>query len=122
MGYKFWKTSEDGTPLWDVYQACTRMLRADYCGDGRPHTRDGTLVNVYDTLGIQSPQAQSELTFEAAWTAGGAVCVRKVRIPEVTTLDALVESCPARLRGHVGTVCSEQDLMQSGEPLVLNSS
>ena len=105
-----------------IHQACTRMLRADYCGDGTPHTQDGTEVDVYDTLGIQSPQADSDMTFEAAWTADGSACVRKVRNPEITTLDALLESCPARLRGHTGTACSEQDMMQSGEPLVLNRS
>jgi hypothetical protein len=41
-------------------------------------------VDVYDTVGIQSPQLASGLSFEAAWRADGAVCVRKVRIPEIT--------------------------------------
>ena len=40
-GYKPWKTAADGRPMWDYHQACTRLIRADYCGDGRTHTRDG---------------------------------------------------------------------------------
>jgi hypothetical protein len=97
------------------------MLRADYCGDGRPHTRDETLVDVYDTLGIQSPQAQSGLTFEAAWTAAGAVCVRKMRIPELATLDDIVRACPARLAGNVGMQCDEERAVEQGA-LIFNRS
>ena len=121
QGYKPWKTRADGTPLWDLHQACTRMLRADYCGDGTPHTRDGTPVDVYDTVGIQSPQPGSELSFEAGWRADGAICVRKVRIPEITTLEALVQSCPARLQKHVGPECTEERGRQLGA-LVMNGS
>jgi hypothetical protein len=120
MGYKPWK-SREGTSLWDLHQACTRMLRADYCGDGTPHTREGTPVDVYDTVGIQSPQLASGLSFEAAWRADGAVCVRKVRIPEITTLEALVQSCPARLRNHVGPECTEERALQLGA-LVINGA
>jgi ADYC domain len=120
MGYKPWKI-RDGTSLWDFHQACTRMLRADYCGDGTPHTRDGTPVDVYDTVGIQLPEPGSGLSFEAAWRADGAVCVRKVRIPEITTLEALVQSCPARLRNRVGPECTKERALQLGA-LVINGS
>jgi hypothetical protein len=108
MGYKPWKNSRDGTSLWDLHQACTRMMRANYWGDGIPHTRDGTPAEVYDTVGIQVPEPGSGLSIEAAWRADGAVCVRKVRIQEITTLEALVQSCPARLQEHVGPECTER--------------
>src|SRR5207244_16143 len=51
-GYKPWKSQS----LKDAHWACTRLARADYCTEGRPHTVTGTLVNVWDSL---SPQVQA---------------------------------------------------------------
>lgn len=51
-GYKPWKTIE-AISLRDYHQACTRMARADYCGNGISHTKDGTIIDLYDRLGIQ---------------------------------------------------------------------
>src|SRR4029079_7056948 len=48
FGYKTW----DG--FADHQHACVRMLRADYCGDGVPHTITGTLINLYDNAGVQA--------------------------------------------------------------------
>jgi hypothetical protein len=40
MGYKPWrKVGTDS--LWEYHQACVRVIRADYGGDGISHTRDG---------------------------------------------------------------------------------
>ena len=36
--------------LASYHQACTRMARADYCGDGTSHTQDGTWIEYYDKL------------------------------------------------------------------------
>ncbi len=44
LGYQPWKRAPDGTTLRPYHQACTRALRADYCGDGTPPTRDGMAV------------------------------------------------------------------------------
>jgi len=46
FGYLPWKTPS-------LHQACTRLVRADFCGDGRSWTEDGTLINLYDAAGIQ---------------------------------------------------------------------
>src|SRR5262249_37188157 len=53
VGYAPWVTF-DGHQLADYHQACTRMIRADYCGDGRSWTKDGVWINLYDELSIQN--------------------------------------------------------------------
>lgn len=89
MGYKPWVTGQlcDGNKgtgvcravaIADYHQACTRMLRADYCGDGLSHTVDGTVVNSYDALGIRTPS--EPFAFEAEWTPSGARCAARQRI------------------------------------------
>ena len=70
MGYKPWKTV-NGVSLDVALQACVRMVRADYCGDGMPHTVDGTAIDVEDSLNVQSFVA-SDWGTEASWTASGA--------------------------------------------------
>ena len=48
-------------------------MRADYCGNGKPHTRDGTRIELWDREGIQVDTSEPGLTFEAAWNEDGAV-------------------------------------------------
>jgi ADYC domain len=96
-GYKPWKTV-NGVSLADYHQACVHMTGADYCGDGRSHTRDGTLIDLWDNLGIQKRDPALGLAFEAAWSPRGAVYLQKPRFGE--TLESLVAACPDRLRGR----------------------
>lgn len=71
-GYRPW---QEGI---DTHQACTRMVRADYCGDGASHTRNGTPIDVFDDLGVNAPE-RADLGFEAAWGPDGATCVGHTR-------------------------------------------
>src|SRR5256885_8994027 len=75
IGYKPWK-SVHGVSLAPYHQACVRMLRADYCGDGTPWTQNGRKIDVYDGLGIERP-SQPHWLFEPEWGEGGAVCLSK---------------------------------------------
>ena len=94
-GYKPWTSAS----MTDYHQACTRMLRADYCGDGSSFTKDGTLVDMNDALGVQSFETESraDFAFEAAWGPDGATCVSKTRyrLPHVPQclVDRLADSC-----------------------------
>jgi hypothetical protein len=63
----------------DVHQSCVRMARADYCGDGTSHTRDGTPIDVFDAAGVQQASDDEGFEFEAGWGPDGAVCVSKPR-------------------------------------------
>jgi hypothetical protein len=107
LGYAPWRRAPDGRPMIDWYNACVRLLRGDYCGDGRPFTRDGTLVDIYDRLGIHGSDADPRMAFEAAWGPEGAVCVARTRLPDIIDLEGLRRTCPrlARRLGHAA--CSE---------------
>ena len=78
FGYKPWIDP-------DRHQACVRMVRADYCGDGQSHTVDGNTINLYDADGIQKDTHGTETayswTFEADWTASGAKCTNLANRP-----------------------------------------
>jgi hypothetical protein len=83
LGYKPWQTA-GGVSLRDHHQACTRMLRADYCGNGQPGTLNGWKVNLYDQIGLQGDtESGAEWVFEARWTASGAICVDEYRALEL---------------------------------------
>lgn len=113
LGYAPWQRL-------DAFNACVRMIRADYCGDGTSTTRDGTQIDVYDDLDVQSSEPDPAMAFEAGWTPEGAVCVQHPRIPENTTLERIAATCP-RLAGKTGDACSEASARNAGA-LVFNRS
>ncbi len=112
-GYQPWNTSKLETynsdyryrdlGLW--HQACQRMVRADYCGNGVSHTRNGTPIDVYDVLGIQNPDNVGGNTVEADWRSDGAYCIKHTRwgtadstlTPGETDLQYVQRVCPSRL-------------------------
>jgi hypothetical protein len=100
FGYKPWKTV-GGVVLQNHHQACTRMLRADYCGDGKSWTVDGTTINLYDNLGVQSDT--QAWTAEAEWTAAGARYVTTTTRRRYLMLGATVPACvPAKVSSTTG--------------------
>lgn len=92
LGYRPWTTARNGASLAPYFAACVRMMRADYCGDGRSHTRPGVRVDMWDRAGVQ--MAQSDMPFEAAWSPDGALCLARTRATGVSTLDDMLAACP----------------------------
>ncbi|HEX8819152.1 MAG TPA: ADYC domain-containing protein [Archangium sp.] len=99
-GYKPW-AKKDGRSLADLHQACTRMTRADYCGDGRSHTREDNIIDMYDGLQLLTRTTEasatwnpSQASFEAAWTPDGASCLARTRDGEA--LETILAQCPGR--------------------------
>jgi len=99
-GYKPWETV-GGEPVAPLHQACTRMARADYCGDGQSHTRDGTLIDIYDASHLLARTVRpttiwqpDRASFEAAWGPDGAVCLARAR--DDRPLGAIQRECPGR--------------------------
>ncbi|HYU12140.1 MAG TPA: ADYC domain-containing protein [Stellaceae bacterium] len=111
FGYLPWPAGGDLA----LYNACVRMVRADYCGQGEGTTRNGMRIDLYDDAGIQKADNDPVQEFEAGWNAAGAVCVHHVRVKENTSLDALAKSCP-RLREHLGPDCTEAGARASAPP------
>jgi hypothetical protein len=64
--------------LEPYHEACVRMLRADYCGDGLSHTMDGTQIDAWDNTNTQQQTAEA-WSFEAEWGPSGAVCISETR-------------------------------------------
>jgi len=77
------------------------MIRADYCGDGTSHTRDGTAINILDRLRIQKAASAPTMSMEALWSPDGAVCIVHARVPG-TDIAALERACPTRLAKRTG--------------------
>lgn len=103
-GYKPWKVIA-GRSLVDYHQACTRMARADYCGEGVSYTQDGTEIDLYDDLGIQQRSPANLLSptvFEAAWGPQGAFCISKTRWLNLATLPSFAGSCLSRYTVTLG--------------------
>ena len=105
-GYRPW-ASVDGVSLADYHQACTRAVRADYCGDGVPHTHNGVEIHVLDELGIQV--VEGEYAVEAEWGPNGAICLD----PAHTRLPAPEFACELPLCGEAFAFGG---LIQTGVP------
>jgi hypothetical protein len=97
--------------LAPYHQACTRLLRADYCGNGTSYTVDGTLLNLYDGVGIQADTERWNL--EAEWTEGGARCMARRRLSSSAspTCQASLQSasCGASSHFSTGTLLMNED-------------
>jgi hypothetical protein len=106
MGYKPWSTVQEckkkneckSVSLANLHQACTRMVRADYCGDGVPHTIDGTPINVWDSFDIQTEaKVTHEWQLEAEWGVSGILCVKDLRqnVGSLTS-EYIDDHCPSK--------------------------
>jgi hypothetical protein len=116
FGYRPWLAAEA-----ELYNACTRMVRADYCGQGVGTTRNGMRIDLYDDAKIQVEDNAPAQAFEAGWTSRGAVCVRHVRVKQNTSLDRLRAACP-RLAGELGDGCTEAVARRLGARLFNRSA
>ncbi len=88
-----------------AFLACIRAVRADYCGDGTPHTRQFTAINLHDVgpINPMTPdQCEDGKYYEATWSADGAVCLYHDRWTGKGMSD---EKCPGG-KATVGAPCA----------------
>jgi hypothetical protein len=122
-GYLPWrKAPNTGESLKPYYEACIHLARADYCGDNRPSTRNGTSIDIYDRVGVQQQTTGlAGMKFEAGWNVDGAVCANHTRIPQNLTLDQLPDRCARFTAATVGAACTELSAAAHGA-LLFNRS
>jgi hypothetical protein len=112
-GYKPW-ASHNGQSLAELHLACTRMARADYCGNGQSHTSQNTPIDMYDRLGVLARTTErsaawdpARASFEAAWAADGATCMARTRDRRV--LETVLQECPGRFQSDRAVEFGEGD-------------
>jgi len=101
--------------LREYHQACTRMARADYCGDGTPWTVPGTPIDIFDHLSPQLESSETKWPIEAEWTADGAYCLDDIR-QQSWKADGLYPKCPkplAKKKGDCGSLDDHRALLVS---------
>ncbi|MCP3103720.1 hypothetical protein LZ198_33040 [Myxococcus sp. K15C18031901] len=114
-GYKPWLDGSAAGPVTRAHWACTRMARADYCGNGTSFTQDGTRIRPWDDLTPNLIPAPTEgstsaaMPFEAGWNVWGPSCLSHWRWKHLTAgcvdLNAPVEDSS----GHVINDCRDPD-------------
>jgi hypothetical protein len=134
--YKPWRNSTayyaDGNTLTvsrqGAFESCVRMIRADYCGDGMPHTQTGTEIDVADGIGLES-RVISTYGFEAEWTPTGASCISRTRYngadpgaPGFTVADYINQNCGNAWNRpvFVGNSCGAASDLQYGVVIIPN--
>jgi hypothetical protein len=120
FGYRPWEQRLGEPSAWSLYNACIRLVRADYSGDGKGTTRNGQPIEIVDAVGIRESGDDPAHDFEAGFSPEGAVCVRHVRVKENTSLEALEASVP-RLKGRTGGICTEDYARALGAILFVRS-
>lgn len=106
---------DQGDDQVQLFEACTRMMRADYCGDGKSYTKDGTFITTWDNKGIAEEPSIPQLVFEAAWNRKGVVCWARPRwksSSEVGTPPCLTKS----------NKCDRPPANPNGPPILFNKS
>ena len=69
--------------LKDHHQACTRMIRADYCGDGKAWTVEGTVPDIFDYLDPRFSCAKRNGPLSRAGSRPERCAFSKPRHPEL---------------------------------------
>jgi hypothetical protein len=132
-GYRSWEPERA-----PYFQACTRMARADYCGNGRSRTVDGTMINYIDLHRRPDGPVEPKAGFvpEAVWGLGNgnspsaAICLSRTRWstmplgPRSPCAEILADPRDAATDGKSGRYCDDMTIKEWAEAdaLFINAS
>ena len=93
-GYRPWVTGYGD--LATMHWTCTRLARADYCGNGTSYTYEGHLIDIWDNLSPVQIQAQAAVpgAFDAGWNTSGATCMSSASWATHGT--SITANCPGK--------------------------
>jgi hypothetical protein len=104
-----------------MHEACVRMVRADYCGDGVSHTVDGVGIDVWDSSNINLMSSLSTATdgygHEGEWTPSGARCLSDALMGRISS-DVDSQLIVEYLHAHCGTKWNGQPNQPPNTPFV----
>ena len=111
-GYMPWRDgSQQPGPITEAHWSCTRMARADYCGQGTPFTLDGTRIRPWDALtpAIITPpvSGSDDLSFEAGWKTTGPACLSHLRWQHLTASCVPLNPPIYDENGHIVNDCRD---------------
>ena len=99
--------------LKDYHQACTRMARADYCGDGTPRTYEGTAIDLWDRLSPPVETPTTDWAIEAEWNPDGASCLNFQRHDEFSYPACFLKKGKPMKFNDCGTLKKDRALITS---------
>jgi hypothetical protein len=106
----------------ELFEACTRMMRADYCGDGNSYTIDGTQIDQWDNRGVAAPDHLPGVTFEAAWTPHGMACYQHPRWPAEALPGGTLPACLQPAAASSCDSAADAQALWPGQPLMFDAS
>lgn len=78
-----------------THEAATRVVRADYCGDGNSWTTSGIQIYIQDIFGVHPFAAEHvSAELEAIWDMDGAICVNTPRNGHHDASDVICDGVP----------------------------
>ena len=103
-GYAPWRAPVAGRSMSDYLQACTRLVRADYCGTGHSGTRDG--IQIAHTGGLHPDPPCPTIAVRGGLGSGG----RPVRAPRARAVSAGHGCAANAVPGPAATILARRPL------------
>jgi len=101
------------------YNACIKMVRADYCGNGISFTIPGQKIFYEYFYNAFQDNNQEKFPIEAIWTEQGATCIQKARLPDRYSFEYINTLCLTS-KGKIIPYCKDEHYLIFDGPVFVN--